>query len=69
MDTFRQHVETRSRLRQTIDQLKNEGATLSQLIEAMRNELSLLHIEDDQVNADSLQTSSADPLPKSSKLN
>ena len=39
--------------------------TIPQLIEAMRNELQLLHIEDDrnaEASADSMDSSSADSL-------
>jgi hypothetical protein len=55
---FQQQMETRSRIRQTIEELRQEGSTVPQLIEAFRSELTLLHIEDD-ANADSLHNSGA----------
>jgi hypothetical protein len=61
--SFREHQETRSRIRQTIDQLKTQGVTVPQLIEGMRNELQLLHLEDDknaEANTESLTRSGAD---------
>jgi hypothetical protein len=48
MSKFQQQMETRSHFRQIISQLKNQGVTVPQLIEAMRNELTLLHLEDDR---------------------
>src|SRR4028118_477346 len=36
-ESFREHIETRSRIRQTIDQLKTQGVSVSELIEAIRN--------------------------------
>ena len=47
-DGFREHQETRSHFHQLIDQLKTQGVTVPQLIEGMRNELTLLHLEDDK---------------------
>lgn len=68
-DGFREHIETRSRIRQTIDQLKTQGVTVPQLIEGMRNELTLLHLEDDrnaEANTESLTGSGADFLTQTS---
>ena len=48
MSKFQQQMETRSHIRKAIDQLRSDGVTIPQLIEAMRNELQLLHIEDDR---------------------
>jgi hypothetical protein len=48
MSKFQQHQETRSHFRQIISQLKSKGVSVPQLIEAMRNELQLLHLEDDR---------------------
>ena len=59
MTAYEQSMELRSRLRQTLNQLKTEGVTVPKLIEAMRNELSLLHIEDDETSTDSLSGSGA----------
>jgi hypothetical protein len=56
--TYHQQQETRSRIRRTIEELRKEGSTVPQLIEALRNELTLLHFEDD-ANADSLHGSGA----------
>jgi hypothetical protein len=64
-ESFQEHIETRSRIRQTIDQLKSQGVTVPQLIEGMRNELQLLHLEDDknaEANTESLTRSGADFL-------
>jgi hypothetical protein len=68
-ESFREHQETRSRIRQTIDQLKTQGVTVPQLIEGMRNELTLLHLEDDrnaEANTDRLHSSGADFLTQTS---
>lgn len=62
-ESFRGHIETRSRIRQTITELKTQGVTVPQLIEGMRNELTLLHLEDDknaEANTDRLHTSGVD---------
>jgi hypothetical protein len=53
------YTAIRDRIRTTLDQLKAEGVTVGKLIEGMRNELTLLHVEDD-ASADSLTGSSAD---------
>jgi hypothetical protein len=45
--TYQQQQETRLRIRRTIEELRKEGSTVPQLIEALRNELTLLHFEDD----------------------
>ncbi len=68
-ESFQEHQETRSRIRQTIDQLKTQGVTVPQLIEGMRNELTLLHLEDDrnaEANTDRLHSSGADFLIQTS---
>lgn len=59
---YQQQQETRSRIRQTIEELRQKGSTVPQLIEALRNELTLLHLEDD-ASADELETRSAGSLP------
>src|SRR4028118_2406326 len=62
-ESFQEHIETRSHFHQLITQLKSQGVSVSELIEAIRNELTLLHLEDDknsEVNTDRLQTSGAD---------
>src|SRR4028118_749354 len=62
-ESFQEHQETRSHFHQLITQLKSQGVSVSELIEAIRNELTLLHLEDDknsEVNTDRLQTSGAD---------
>jgi hypothetical protein len=56
--TYQQQQETRSRIRRTIEELRSLGSTVPQLIEALRNELTLLHFEDD-ANADSVDNSGA----------
>ncbi len=63
MSKFQEQMETRSHFRQIISQLKSQGVSVPQLIEAIRNELQLLHIEDDrnEASADELDTRSADP--------
>jgi hypothetical protein len=68
-DGFREHQETRSRFHQLITQLKTQGVTVPQLIEGMRNELQLLHLEDDknaEANTDRLHSSGADFLIQTS---
>lgn len=59
---FDRHTEVRSRIRTTLQALEANGFTLSEVIEGVRNELSLLHIRDDKASADSLRGSSADPI-------
>ena len=62
-DGFQEHIETRSRFHQLITQLKAQGVSVPLLIEAMRNELTLLHLEDDrnaEANTDRLNSSGAD---------
>ena len=44
---FERHTAIRDRIRGTLDQLKAEGVTVGELIEGVRNELMLLHIQDD----------------------
>jgi hypothetical protein len=44
---FQRHLQIRDRIRGTLDQLKAEGVTVGELIEGIRNELTLLHIQDD----------------------
>jgi hypothetical protein len=48
MTKFHQHQKTRSQFHELIDQLKTQGVSVPELIEVMRNELTLLHIEDDR---------------------
>ena len=48
MTKFQQHLETRSQFHELIDQLKTQGVSVPELIEVMRNELTLLHLEDDR---------------------
>ncbi len=48
MTKFQQHQETRSQFHELIDQLKTQGVSVPELIEVMRNELTLLHLEDDR---------------------
>jgi hypothetical protein len=48
MTKFQQHQETRSHFHELIDQLKSQGVSVPELIEVMRNELTLLHLEDDR---------------------
>jgi hypothetical protein len=45
MTKFQQHQETRSHFHELIDQLKSQGVSVPELIEVMRNELTLLHLE------------------------
>ena len=62
-ESFKEHIETRSRFHQLITQLKTQGVSVSELIEAIRNELTLLHLEDDrnaEANTDRLNSSGAD---------
>ncbi len=62
-ESFQEHQETRSRFHQLITQLKTQGVSVPLLIEAMRNELTLLHLEDDrnaEANTDRLNSSGAD---------
>jgi hypothetical protein len=62
-ESFQEHQETRSRFHQLITQLKTQGVSVPLLIEAMRNELQLLHLEDDEnseANTDRLHTSGVD---------
>jgi|GEM_PF-2395654 len=68
-ESFKEHIETRSRFHQLITQLKAQGVSVPLLIEAMRNELTLLHLEDDEnskANTDRLETSGADFLIQTS---
>ena len=68
-ESFQEHQETRSRFHQTITQLKTQGVSVPLLIEAMRNELTLLHLEDDknsEANTDRLETYGADFLIQTS---
>jgi hypothetical protein len=44
---FARHTQIRDRIKTAINQLKAEGVTVAELIEACRNELQLLHLEDD----------------------
>jgi hypothetical protein len=44
---FDRHTQIRDRIKTAINQLKAEGVTVAELIEACRNELQLLHLEDD----------------------
>ena len=48
MTKFQHHQETRSQFQELIDKLKTQGVSVPELIEVMRNELTLLHIEDDR---------------------
>src|SRR4028119_123729 len=68
-ESFQEHQETRSRIHQTITQLKTQGVSVPLLIEAMRNELTLLHLEDDEnseANTDRLDSSGVDFLIQTS---
>ena len=63
---FRRCTQIRDRIKVIINQLKAEGVTVAELIEACRNELQLLHLEDDAnaevltgPGAGSLQTTEA----------
>ena len=63
MSKFQQHQETRSQFQELIDQLKSQGVSVPELIEVMRNELTLLHLEDDrnaEASPKSLSGSGAD---------
>jgi hypothetical protein len=63
MTKFQQHLETRSQFHELIDQLKTQGVSVPELIEVMRNELTLLHLEDDrnaEASPKSLSGSGAD---------
>ena len=63
MTKFQQHQETRSQFHELIDQLKTQGVSVPELIEVMRNELTLLHLEDDrnaEASPKSLSRSGAD---------
>ena len=63
MSKFQQHQETRSQFHELIDQLKTQGVSVPELIEVMRNELTLLHLEDDrnaEASPKSLSGSGAD---------
>jgi hypothetical protein len=62
-ESFQEHMEARTCFKQTITQLKTQGVSVPLLIEAMRNELTLLHLEDDrnaEANTDRLNSSGAD---------
>jgi hypothetical protein len=68
-ESFREHQETRSHFHQLITQLKSQGVSVPLLIEAMRNELQLLHLQDDknaEANTDRLDNSGADFLTQTS---
>ena len=68
-ESFREHIETRSHFHELITQLKSQGVSVSELIEAIRNELTLLHLEDDrnaEANTDRLHSSGADFLTQTS---
>jgi hypothetical protein len=59
---FERHTQIRDRFKAAINQLKAEGVTAAELIEACRSELQILHIEDyrnSKANADSLHGSGA----------
>jgi len=59
---FQRHTQIRDRLRATLEALKAEGITRSELIECLGNETHLLLIEDEKqfkANADSLSRSGA----------
>jgi hypothetical protein len=63
MTKFQHHQETRSQFQELIDQLKTQGVSVPELIEVMRNELTLLHLEDDrnaEASPKSLSGSGAD---------
>jgi hypothetical protein len=60
---FQRHLQIRSRIRSTLEALKAEGITSSELIECVGNELHLLKLEDERefnASADELDTPSAD---------
>jgi hypothetical protein len=59
---FDRHTAVRSRIRETLEALEADGFTLSEVIEGVRNELSLLHIQDDKANAEVLARPSVDPI-------
>ena len=68
-ESFQEHQETRSHFHQIITQLKTQGVSVPLLIEAMRNELTLLHLEDDEnseANTDRLDSSGVDFLIQTS---
>ena len=68
-ESFQEHIETRSHFHELITQLKSQGVSVSELIEAIRNELTLLHLEDDrnaEANTDRLHSSGADFLTQTS---
>jgi|GEM_PF-3878874 hypothetical protein len=60
--TFTEHQEVRSHFRHAIEKLKQSGTTVPELIEALRAELTLLHLEDD-ANADSVHNSDVGSSP------
>jgi hypothetical protein len=43
---FERYTQIRDRIKAVINQLKSEGVTAAELIEACRSELQILHIED-----------------------
>jgi hypothetical protein len=43
---FERYTQIRDRIKAVINQLKSEGVTAAELIEACRSELQVLHIED-----------------------
>jgi hypothetical protein len=43
---FERYTQIRDRIKAVINQLKTEGVTAAELIEACRSELQILHIED-----------------------
>ncbi len=60
---FERHLRVRDRIRSTLEALKAEGITSSELIECVGNELHLLKLEDERefnASADELDTPSAD---------
>lgn len=63
---FERHMQIRARIRETLEALRAEGITSSELIECMDNELHLLKLQDQrefEASTKSLSGSGADLLP------
>ncbi len=63
---YTRHTQIRDRIKSTINQLKSEGASTAELIEAMGNELQSFHVVDyreSKASTKSLTGSGADLLP------
>ncbi len=64
---FQRHLPIRARIRTTLEVLKTEGITNSELIECIGNELHLLKLEDErefEASTKSLDGSGAGSLPR-----